>query len=115
MEAHKAQISRKPSLSGATMPAITHEPSKASASANQTRGGGCSVKNSAPPATVRIGATLPMNDALAIFVPVKAIWNAPTSQAKANPAKTSGRTNAAGGAKLARRRDANFTQIASAG
>ena len=59
----------------------------ASASASQTRQGGCSAKNIAPPITARIGATLPMKVAFATLVPLIAIWNEPTSMAKARPAK----------------------------
>ena len=73
------------------MPAITQHPASARASAGQTRTGGRSPKNKAPPMTARIGATLPMKEALATFVPVKAMWNDPTSTANAKPARTSGR------------------------
>ena len=65
MAAQSAKASPAPTWAGATMPAITQAPMSASASASQTRPGGCSAKMSAPPITVRIGATLPMKVALA--------------------------------------------------
>jgi hypothetical protein len=65
--------------------------------------------------TVRIGAILPMNEALATFVPISAIWKKPTSAAKASPARMREKAKAAGSAGLIGRAETHRAQTASAG